>query len=87
MTFCMKVDVISCTITHIEIQYLFQTTLQMDEIKNIPCGTSGGVMIYFDRIEVVNILSVSSGKFFSSVFFKFSISCIHYFYCFSFLSF
>ncbi|XP_040572055.1 erlin-1 [Lepeophtheirus salmonis] len=33
-----------------------QITLQTDEIKNVPCGTSGGVMIYFDRIEVVNIL-------------------------------
>merc|ERR1719334_1057767 len=34
-----------------------QTTLQTDEVKNIPCGTSGGVMIYFARIEVVNILA------------------------------
>lgn len=33
-----------------------QTTLQTDEIKNVPCGTSGGVMIYFDRVEVVNVL-------------------------------
>merc|ERR1719418_176742 len=33
-----------------------QTTLQTDEGKNVPCGTSGGVMIYFDRIEVVNVL-------------------------------
>ncbi|XP_024081523.1 erlin-2-B-like isoform X1 [Cimex lectularius] len=38
-----------------------QVTLQTDEVKNVPCGTSGGVMIYFDRIEVVNILQVSSG--------------------------
>uniref|UniRef100_A0A915HGQ2 Band 7 domain-containing protein n=1 Tax=Romanomermis culicivorax TaxID=13658 RepID=A0A915HGQ2_ROMCU len=37
-----------------------QVTLQTDEVKNVPCGTSGGVMIYFDRIEVVNILSASS---------------------------
>uniref|UniRef100_A0A6Q2ZFJ0 ER lipid raft associated 2 n=1 Tax=Esox lucius TaxID=8010 RepID=A0A6Q2ZFJ0_ESOLU len=37
-----------------------QTTLQTDEVKNVPCGTSGGVMIYFDRIEVVNYL-VPSG--------------------------
>ena len=37
-----------------------QTTLQTDEVKNVPCGTSGGVMIYFDRIEVVNILSSSA---------------------------
>ncbi|XP_071808102.1 erlin-1-like isoform X1 [Asterias amurensis] len=34
-----------------------QITLQSDEVKNVPCGTSGGVMIYFDRIEVVNILA------------------------------
>ena len=26
-------------------------------MKNIPCGTSGGTMIYFDKIEVVNILN------------------------------
>uniref|UniRef100_A0A8C2KER3 Erlin-1 n=1 Tax=Cyprinus carpio TaxID=7962 RepID=A0A8C2KER3_CYPCA len=37
-----------------------QTTLQTDEIKNVPCGTSGGVMIYFDRIEVVNMLVPSA---------------------------
>merc|ERR1712142_1186181 len=39
---------------------IIQTTLQTDEVKNVPCGTSGGVMIYFDRIEVVNILSRGS---------------------------
>ncbi|EGW03893.1 Inhibitor of nuclear factor kappa-B kinase subunit alpha [Cricetulus griseus] len=33
------------------------TTLQTDEVKNVPCGTSGGVMIYIDRIEVVNMLA------------------------------
>lgn len=37
-----------------------QTTLQTDEVKNVPCGTSGGVMIYFDRIEVVNMLTPSA---------------------------
>ncbi|KAF7488992.1 Erlin-1 [Sarcoptes scabiei] len=37
-----------------------QVTLQTDEVKNVPCGTSGGVMIYFDRIEVVNILHPSA---------------------------
>merc|ERR1719348_1911158 len=37
-----------------------QTTLQTDEVKNVPCGTSGGVMIYFDRIEVVNVLQPSA---------------------------
>jgi erlin len=41
-----------------------QITLQTDEIKNVPCGTSGGVMIFFDRIEVVNILSAEHGKLF-----------------------
>jgi len=34
-----------------------QLTLQTDTVRNIPCGTSTGVMIYFDRIEVVNQLS------------------------------
>ncbi|NXG42487.1 ERLN2 protein, partial [Psilopogon haemacephalus] len=34
--------------------------LQTDEVKNVPCGTSGGVMIYFDRIEVVNFLIQSA---------------------------
>ena len=38
-----------------------QTTLQTDEVKNVPCGTSGGVMIYFDRVEVVNILDPAHG--------------------------
>lgn len=37
-----------------------QTTLQTDEVKNVPCGTSGGVMIYFDRIEVVNKLDIAA---------------------------
>lgn len=37
-----------------------QSTLQTDEVKNVPCGTSGGVMIYFDRIEVVNLLTPAS---------------------------
>ena len=37
-----------------------QTTLQTDKVKNVPCGTSGGVMIYFDQIEVVNILHSSA---------------------------
>ncbi|XP_046844471.1 erlin-1-like [Xenia sp. Carnegie-2017] len=36
-----------------------QVTMQTDEVKNVPCGTSGGVVIHFDRIEVVNILSAS----------------------------
>jgi len=37
-----------------------QVTLQTDTVTNIPCGTSGGSVIYFDTIEVVNRLSKSS---------------------------
>jgi len=36
-----------------------QVTLQTDTVREIPCGTSGGVMIYFDKIEVVNKLELS----------------------------
>jgi len=35
---------------------MMQVTVQTDTVKNIPCGTSGGVMIKFDKIEVVNRL-------------------------------
>ncbi|KRX19368.1 Erlin-1 [Trichinella nelsoni] len=35
-----------------------QVTMQTDKVTNVPCGTSGGVIIYFERIEVVNILDV-----------------------------
>ncbi|XP_064353975.1 erlin-2 isoform X1 [Dromaius novaehollandiae] len=45
---------------HAALHHLLQTTLQTDEVKNVPCGTSGGVMIYFDRIEVVNFLIQSA---------------------------
>jgi len=34
-----------------------QITMQTDTVRDIPCGTSGGVMIYFDKIEVVNLLA------------------------------
>ena len=30
--------------------------IQTDKVRDIPCGTAGGVMIYFDSIEVVNRL-------------------------------
>lgn len=33
-----------------------QVTLQTDVVKDIPCGTSGGSVIYFDKVEVVNLL-------------------------------
>ena len=34
-----------------------QVTMQTDDVKHVPCGTKSGVVIYFDRIEVVNQLS------------------------------
>uniref|UniRef100_A0A6B2LA96 Band 7 domain-containing protein n=1 Tax=Arcella intermedia TaxID=1963864 RepID=A0A6B2LA96_9EUKA len=36
-----------------------QVTLQTDTVTNIPCGTSGGTTVYFDKIEVVNRLDKS----------------------------
>ena len=33
--------------------------LQTDKVENIPCGTSGGVLLTFDSIEVVNKLNKS----------------------------
>jgi len=33
-----------------------QVTLQTDKVTNIPCGTSGGVLIWIDKVEVVNRL-------------------------------
>jgi erlin len=36
---------------------LVQVTTQTDEVRNIPCGTKGGVMIDFAKIEVVNKLN------------------------------
>jgi len=33
-----------------------QVTLQTDKVTQIPCGTSGGTVITFERIEVVNRL-------------------------------
>lgn len=36
-----------------------QTTVQTDMVRDIPCGTRGGVMVYFEKIEVVNQLSES----------------------------
>ncbi|EPS71381.1 hypothetical protein M569_03378, partial [Genlisea aurea] len=40
-------------ITHFE---PIQVTIQTDLVRDIPCGTKGGVMISFDKIEVVNRL-------------------------------
>lgn len=36
------------------------THMQTDKVTNIPCGTSGGTVISFDRIEVVNQLSADA---------------------------
>lgn len=40
-------------LTHVE---YVQTTVQTDRVENIPCGTQGGTLIEFERIEVVNQL-------------------------------
>ena len=57
-TLCANVCVCVCASSVASLK----VTLQSDEVKNVPCGTSGGVMIYFDRVEVVNILSAESGE-------------------------
>lgn len=31
-------------------------SIQTDTVNNVPCGTSNGTLVYFDRIEVVNKL-------------------------------
>ena len=30
--------------------------LQTDVVSNVPCGTAKGIMVYFDKVEVVNRL-------------------------------
>ena len=35
---------------------IVQVTVQTDKVNDVPCGTSGGVLIYFSEIEVVNRL-------------------------------
>jgi len=47
---------------HLKIPFLdsfdmVQVNLQTDKVIDIPCGTSGGVLISFDRVEVVNKLN------------------------------
>ncbi|KAF0684352.1 Aste57867_23665 [Aphanomyces stellatus] len=37
-----------------------QVTVQTDHVDNIPCGTSGGVLISFDKVEVVNRLRIEN---------------------------
>ena len=46
-------------------------------MKNVPCGTSGGVMIYFDRVEVVNILDASDGQWVYTVCMCQAINSVH----------
>jgi len=46
---------------HLRIPFLdifenVQVTLQTDKVVDIPCGTSGGVLIWIDKVEVVNRL-------------------------------
>lgn len=33
-----------------------KVSIQTDVVKDIPCGTSNGTLVYFDRVEVVNRL-------------------------------
>ena len=33
-----------------------QVSVQTDAVRNVPCGTQGGVTIHFEQIEVVNRL-------------------------------
>lgn len=33
--------------------------MQTDVVRDVPCGSSGGIMAYFERIEVVNVLAQS----------------------------
>ena len=47
----------------IDYVYQIQTTMQTDKVTNVPCGTKGGVVLYFDSIEVVNKLDKSAVYF------------------------
>ena len=31
--------------------------IQTDKVENVPCGTANGLLIQFDKIEVVNRLN------------------------------
>jgi hypothetical protein len=33
-----------------------KTSIRTDVVSNIPCGTSNGTLVYFDKVEVVNKL-------------------------------
>lgn len=47
------------TVPFVDSMRQVQVTMQTDQVTNVPCGTQGGVMIYFDRIEVVNQLQAA----------------------------
>nr|CAB3500484.1 unnamed protein product [Digitaria exilis] len=49
----LQTDQASDTLCHLNVFILFVT---MNQVRDIPCGTKGGVMISFDKIEVVNRL-------------------------------
>jgi len=44
----------------IDDHYAVQVTVQTDKVTNIPCGTSGGAIISFDKVEVVNQLHANA---------------------------
>uniref|UniRef100_A0A453I0Z9 Band 7 domain-containing protein n=4 Tax=Aegilops tauschii subsp. strangulata TaxID=200361 RepID=A0A453I0Z9_AEGTS len=63
--FCLSVSLLILSLLlgyHLKLPFItqfepIQVTLQTDQVKGIPCGTKGGVMISFDKIEVVNRLN------------------------------
>lgn len=55
---CLPVSVVldaEVALYHLRMEQV-QVTIQTDSVRNIPCGTSGGVLLSFDRVEVVNRL-------------------------------
>lgn len=40
-------------------------------MRNVPCGTDGGVMVYFEKIEVVNRLEKKEGNIIYQYYFKY----------------
>lgn len=44
----------------ITIHHAVQVTVQTDKVVNVPCGTSGGTIIAFDKVEVVNQLQAGA---------------------------
>jgi len=44
----------------VDMHHAVQVTVQTDKVTNIPCGTSGGTIIRFDKVEVVNQLQAQA---------------------------